>query len=74
MYREFTEEGWNTRYYQDKELAKKHFKNTVDYFKEFNLYSGEWFEKYIKERLFHGVNKYRYTHYGMGCSVVELKR
>lgn len=74
VYREFTVEGWNTRYYQDKELAKKHFRDTVEYFKEFNFYSEERFEKYIKERLFHGVDKYRDAHYGMDCLVVELKR
>lgn len=29
---------------------------------------------YIKERLFQGIHKYRDAHYGMDCSVNELKR
>ncbi len=73
VYREFTNGGWNTRYYQDKELAQKHFKDTVEYFREFNIYSKGRFEKYIKERLFLAIHKYRDAHCGLECSVSELR-
>lgn len=74
VYREFSDSGWNTRYYCDKKLAQNHFKDTVEYFREFNQYSKGRFEVYIKERLFQGIHKYRDAHYGMDCSVNELKR
>lgn len=73
VYRNFSNGGWNTRYYGDKALAQGHFKDTVLYFREFNQYSQGRFEKYIKERLFQGIIKYRNAHYGTKCSVNELK-
>ncbi len=73
VYREFSDGGWNTKYYHDKEMAQTHFRDTLDYFDEFNRYSKGRFEKYIKERVFQGIWKYRDAHYGMECSVKELR-
>lgn len=73
VYREFSDGGWNTRYYRDIELARIHFKNLVEYFKEFNQYSNRRFEKYIKKRLFQGVDKFRQAHYLKENSTEELK-
>ncbi len=73
VYTEFSEGGWNTRYYQDKKLAKIHFRKTVEYFLYFNRYSKERFKEYIKRRLFQGVDKYKSAHYGMECSVSKLR-
>lgn len=73
VYRNFSNGGWNTRYYGDKALAQGHFKDTVLYFREFNQYSRGRFEKYIKERLFQGIIKYRNAHCGVKRSVNELR-
>ncbi len=73
VYREFSDGGWNTKYYHDIELARKHFKNLVEYFKEFNQYSNRRFEKYIKKRLFQGVDKFRHAHYLKKYSTEELR-
>lgn len=76
IYRDFSSGGWNARYYRDKVMAAEHFKKTILYFREFNEYSIGRFEKYIKKRLFLGVDKYRDAHYGKmtECSVVEFMR
>lgn len=73
VYREFSLGGWNTEYYHNKKLAQEHFRDTIDYFNQFNIYSQRRFEKYIKERVFLGIHKYRDAHYGMGCSANELR-
>ena len=74
VYREFSDGGWNTRYYQDKELALNHFRDTVKYFSDFNRYSNGRFQEHIKERIFLGIHKFRDAHYGMDCHKNELKR
>lgn len=73
VYRDFSDGGWNTRYYQDKELALKHFTDTVEYFSDFNQYSHGRFQKYIEERFFLGIHKFRDAHYGMDCTKDELR-
>ncbi len=74
VYREFTDGGWNTRYYQNKELALNHFRDTVKYFSDFNRYSNGRFQEHIKERIFLGIHKFRDAHYGMDCPKDELRR
>lgn len=73
VYRDFTDTGWNTRYYNNKELAALHFIKTILYFQEFNNYSQRRFDKYIEKRLFQGIYKYRDAHYMKTGSVDELK-
>lgn len=73
VYREFTSAGWNTRYYNNKELAIEHFNKTVQYFQEFNRYSHGRFSMHIKRRLFQGIHKYRDAHYKVNNSVDELR-
>lgn len=73
VYREFSDGGWNTRYFQNKELAKRHFRDIVEYLKAFNVYSKGRFEKYYKQRLFLGIDKYKDAHYGRECSVEALR-
>lgn len=73
VYRQFANGAWNTKYRKDKELALNHFKNIILYLKEFNQYSQGRFEKYLKKRVFLGVNKYRNSHGGAKRSVNELK-
>lgn len=73
VYRNFSNGGWNTRYYADKALALEHYKNTVMYFREFNQYSQGRFEKYIEKRLVLGIGKYRHAHYEARCTVYELR-
>lgn len=76
VYREFSDGGWNTKYYKDKKLAAEHFRTLFMYFQEFNQYSNGRFEKYIQKRLFSGVDKYRDAHYGKieECSVDDLRQ
>lgn len=73
IYRDFTGAGWNTRYYNNKELAETHFRKTILYFQEFNKYSKKRFDKYIEKRLFQGIYKYRDAHYKNKDSVDELR-
>lgn len=73
VYRCFSTGGWNTRYYADEAFALRYFKNVILYFHEFNKYSQGRFEKYIKKRLFYGIIKFQDAHYGLKCSVNELR-
>lgn len=74
VYRWLSNGGWNTRYHHDKEFAQKYFQNLVLYLKEFNEYSRKRFEKYMKKKLFLGVDKYRNAHYEKENSVDELRQ
>lgn len=74
VYRWFSNGGWNTKYYNDKAFAQRYFQNLVVYLKEFNQYSQGRFEKYMKKKLFLGVDKYRNAHYEKEKSVIELRQ
>lgn len=74
VYRWFSSGGWNTIYYNDKVFAQKYFQNLILYLKEFNEYSQGRFEKYMKKKLFLGVDKYRNAHYKKENSVIELRQ
>lgn len=73
VYRSLSNGSWNARHYTDKVFALKYFKDTILYFQEFCQYSQGRFDQYIKQRVFQGVVKYRNAHYGMKCSVSELR-
>ena len=49
------------------------FNDIVEYLKAFNVYSKGRFEKYYKQRLFLGIDKYKDAHYGRECSVEALR-
>lgn len=73
VYRWFSDGGWNTTYYNDKEFAQKYFQNLVLYLQEFNQYSNGRFGKYLTKKLFLGIDKYRDAHYKKENFTGELK-
>lgn len=73
VYRQFSEGSFNDRYRKDIGLARNYNKKLIQYFLDFNEYSGRRFEKKIYDRLKDSLVEYIRVHRNIRCTMEQFQ-
>lgn len=73
VYRDFSSHSWNEAYGKDKRIAAKYIVDTVNYFREFDLYSDGRFSEHFYKAYMAAVRRFFRIYYEKGYSVEQFR-